>query len=118
MELIVRLQIIRILVLSVPLGSLNNWTPTNERSECVEYIKVEALSMDEKESVSFSMGFILNDIYEICSLALANDNKLYTLEIYNNDELTSRREMNRNEYLEHTLELVMEKLSTEINMQG
>lgn len=66
-----------------------------------------------KESVSLGAQWILNDILEQIDDALATDSEsITTLEIFNNnDELTSRKEMNKTEYLKHTLEVIREQIS-------
>lgn len=70
-----------------------------------------------KEAVNFGVQFILSDILEIIDDALAMDNKAtVTMEIFEDNVLTSSREMNKTEYLEHTLEVIREKLSDEIDL--
>ena len=71
-----------------------------------------------KESVSLGVQFILNDILEQIDGALAiYDESITTLEIFNNDdELTSRKEMNKTEYLVHTLEVIREQISDKFDL--
>lgn len=71
-----------------------------------------------KESVSLGAQWILNDILEQIDDALATDGEsIITLEIFNNnDELTSRKEMNKTEYLEHTLEVIREQISDKFDL--
>lgn len=71
-----------------------------------------------KESVSLGVQFILNDILEQIDGALAiDDESITTLEIFNNnDELTSRKEMNKTEYLVHTLEVIREQISDKFDL--
>lgn len=66
-----------------------------------------------KESVSLGAQWILNDILEQIDYVLATGSEsITTLEIFNNnDELTSRKEMNKTEYLKHTLEVIREQIS-------
>ncbi|KDE96211.1 hypothetical protein CM54_04040 [Staphylococcus sp. TE8] len=71
-----------------------------------------------KESVSLGTQWILNDILEQIDDALATDSEsITTLEIFNNnDELTSRKEMNKTEYLKHTLEVIREQISDKFDL--
>lgn len=70
-----------------------------------------------KESVSLGVQFILNDILEQIDGALATDDEsITTLEIFNNDELVSKTEMNKTEYLEHTLEVIREQISDKFDL--
>ena len=70
-----------------------------------------------KEAVNFGVQFILSDILEIIDDALAMDNEAtVAMEIFEDNVLTSSREMNKTEYLEHTLEVIREKLSDEIDL--
>lgn len=71
-----------------------------------------------KESVSLGAQWILNDILEQINDALATDSEsIITLEIFNNnDELTSRKEMNKTEYLKHTLEVIREQISDKFDL--
>lgn len=71
-----------------------------------------------KESVSLGAQWILNDILEQIDDALATDSEsITTLEIFNNnDELTSRKEMNKTEYLKHTLEVIREQISDKFDL--
>lgn len=71
-----------------------------------------------KESVSLGAQWILNDILEQIDNALATDSEsITTLETFNNnDELISRKEMNKTEYLEHTLELIKEQISDKFDL--
>lgn len=72
-----------------------------------------------KEVVNFGVQFILSDILEIIDDALATDSQAtVTLEVLENNVVTSSREMNKTEYLEHTLEVIREKLSDEIDLDG
>ncbi|WP_145375800.1 hypothetical protein [Staphylococcus caprae] len=72
-----------------------------------------------KEAVNFGVQFILNEILEQIDVALATDDEaITTLEIFNNnEELISRKEMNKTEYLEHTLEVVREEISDKFYLQ-
>lgn len=71
-----------------------------------------------KESVSLGAQWILNDILEQIDDALATDDEsITTLEIFNNDdELISKKEMNKTEYLEHTLEVIREQISDKFDL--
>lgn len=71
-----------------------------------------------KESISLGVQFILNDILEQINDALSTDSEsIITLEIFNNnDELTSRKEMNKTEYLVHTLEVIREQISDKFDL--
>ncbi|MDY3276717.1 hypothetical protein [Staphylococcus chromogenes] len=71
-----------------------------------------------KESVSLGAQWILNDILEQIDDALATDSEsITTLEIFNNnDELTSRKEINKTEYLKHTLEVIREQISDKFDL--
>ena len=72
-----------------------------------------------KEAVNFGVQFILSDILEIIDDALATDSQTtVTLEVLENNVVTSSCEMNKTEYLEHTLEVIREKLSDEIDLDG
>ncbi|QDW94020.1 hypothetical protein DWB96_07255 [Staphylococcus caprae] len=75
--------------------------------------------MMSKEAVNFGVQFILNEILEQIDVALATDDEaITTLEIFNNnEELISRKEMNKTEYLEHTLEVVREEISDKFYLQ-
>lgn len=71
-----------------------------------------------KESVSIGVQWILNDILDQINDALSTDSEsIITLEIFNNnDELTSRKEMNKTEYLVHTLEVIREQISDKFDL--
>lgn len=70
-----------------------------------------------KESVSLGVQFILNDTLEQIDGALATDDEsITTSEIFNNDELVSKTEMNKTEYLEHTLEVIREQISDKFDL--
>lgn len=71
-----------------------------------------------KESISLGVQFILNDILEQINDALSTDSEsIITLEIFNNnDELTSRKEMNKTEYLVHSLEVIREQISDKFDL--
>ncbi|MDW3946296.1 hypothetical protein QI290_01720 [Staphylococcus saprophyticus] len=71
-----------------------------------------------KESVSLGAQWILNDILEQIDYVLATGSEsITTLEIFNNnDELTSRKEMNKTEYLKHTLEVIREQISDKFDL--
>ncbi|CEF18822.1 Putative uncharacterized protein [Staphylococcus xylosus] len=70
-----------------------------------------------KESVSIGAQWILNDILEQIDDALATDNEAHiTSEIICNDISISKKELNKTEYLEHTLENVREKISDKFDL--
>lgn len=71
-----------------------------------------------KESVSLGAQWILNDILEQIDYVLATGSEsITTLEIFNNnDELTIRKEMNKTEYLKHTLEVIREQISDKFDL--
>ncbi len=70
-----------------------------------------------KESVSLGTQLILNEILEQIDDALATDSEAHiTSEIICNDISISKKEMNKTEYLEHTLEDVREKISDKFDL--
>lgn len=112
-------RIICVHVLSVPLGSLNNWTPTIEQSECVGTSNIGGNKMsNDFYNVSDEAREVINQVIDTLDSAINDKRVLYPVTIdKGNGEINSHFEY-REQHLQSTIEWAIDYIGGNIDIDG
>lgn len=106
-------------VLSVPLGSLNNWTPTSARSECVEHSNIGGSNMsDEFYSISDEARIIINNVIETLDSAINDNRTSYPVNIDKGNGINELYFENREQHLQSIIEWAIDYIGGNIEIDG
>lgn len=106
-------------VLSVPLGSLNNWTPTIERSECVAASNTGGTNMsNDFYNVSDEARGVINRVLDTLDSAINDKRVLYPVKIDKGNGETDSHFEYREKHLQSIIEWAIDYIGGTIDLDG